>query len=374
MGIEFDRSLGAVNTSMNALLIWRWPWVMLIAALIALVLLVVVWFRSQRRPLAADPKQDAFSWNISADLHNEEVSRQYRLWATLKRIAFALLTLAIISSVALIGRPSTVNSEDEQSNTRDIVLCLDVSGSTLPYDREIISTYLDLVSQFQGERIGLSIFNSTSRTVFPLTDDYSLVTKQLSSAKEILGGVQSQDDIDKMSDKQYQQISDWLDGTQNIKDQTSLIGDGLVSCAAMLPGFGYSSSTQNSNSTQRSASIVLATDNVVSGTPQYTLQQALDLAKNAQISVDGIFAGPDASLNDSTTKAMKSQIESDGGVFLSERSGASIDELVREIDTRRGGKSQQASQSSLLDAPGWWVLVISILFIGYAITVWRLRR
>jgi hypothetical protein len=359
---------------MNASLIWRWPWAVLIAALVFVVLILVIWLRSRRHPLALD-QQDALSWNLAADLGNEEVSRQYRLWRTLKRVAFGLLALAIVCSVALIGRPSTVNSQDEQSNTRDIVLCLDVSGSTLPYDREIISTYLDLVSQFQGERIGLSIFNSTSRTVFPLTDDYTLVTKQLSTAKEILGGVQSQDDIDKMSDKQYQQISDWLDGTQNIKDQTSLIGDGLVSCAAMLPGFGYENSNQtSSNAVQRSASIVLATDNVVSGTPQYSLQQALDLAKSAQISVDGIFAGPDASLNDATTKQMKSQIESDGGVFLSERSGASIDELVREIDTRRGGKSQQAAQSSLLDAPGWWVLVISLLFLGYMVIVGRLRR
>ena len=39
-----------------------------------------------------------------------------------------------------------------------------------------------------------------------------------------------------MSDEDYQRISDWLDGTQNRTNATSLIGDGLVSCAAMLPG------------------------------------------------------------------------------------------------------------------------------------------
>ncbi|MCI1868072.1 vWA domain-containing protein [Bifidobacterium crudilactis] len=360
---------------MNTVLIWRWPWAALLAAIIAVALLTYIWMRGKRRPPIIDREQDALSWNLNADLHNEQVSAKYKLWVTLKRVAFSLLVVSLVIGAALIGRPSTVNSEDEESNTRDIVLCLDVSGSTLPYDREIISTYLDLVSKFQGERIGLSIFNSTSRTVFPLTDDYTLVTKQLSNAKDILGGVQSQDDIDKMSDKQYQQISDWLDGTQNIKDQTSLIGDGLVSCAAMLPGFGYASSGQSASTTpSRSASIVLATDNVVSGTPQYTLQQALALAKSAQINVDGIFAGPDASLNDAATQEMKSHIESEGGVFLSERSGASIDELVREIDTRRGGKSQQAAQSSLLDAPAWWVVALSAVFLGYLVAVWRLRR
>ncbi|MFT8788733.1 MAG: VWA domain-containing protein [Bifidobacterium psychraerophilum] len=361
---------------MNALLIWRWPWAVVAAIVIALLALGSVWFRLRRSSRTADPTRDAYAWDIAGDLRTEEVSARYKLWNTLKRVAFILLVLALLLVTALVGRPSTVSSQDETSSSRDIVLCLDVSGSTLPYDREIISTYLDLVSKFQGERIALSIFNSTSRTVFPLTDDYSLVSKQLSSAKDILGGVQSQDDIDKMSDKQYQQISDWLDGTQNIKDQTSLIGDGLVSCAAMLPGFSYGSGSQSgtSTATRRSSSIVLATDNVVSGTPQYSLQQALELTKSAQISVDGIFAGPDASLNDASTKQMQTQIEGHGGVFLSERSGASIDELVREIDTRRGGNSEQASQSSLLDAPGWWVLGLSLVFLGYLITVWRLRR
>lgn len=94
---------------------------------------------------------------------------------------------------------------------------------------------MELVKHFEGERIGLSIFNSTSRTVFPLTDDYELVTKQLTSASKALKGVESQDDIDKMSDAEYQDIANWLEGTQNRKDATSLIGDGVVSCAAMLP-------------------------------------------------------------------------------------------------------------------------------------------
>ena len=65
-----------------------------------------------------------------------------------------------------------------------------------------------LVSHFRGERIALSIFNSTSRTVFPLTDDYDLVSSQLTKAADALRGVESQDDIDKMSDKDYQKIAD----------------------------------------------------------------------------------------------------------------------------------------------------------------------
>ena len=179
-------------------------------------------------------------------------------------------------------------------------LCLDVSGSTLPYDHQVLSTYLNLLQHFKGERIGLSIFNSSSRTVFPLTDDYAMVTEQLTQANDMLKGVQTQDDIDKMSDEQYQQIADWLEGTQNRKNATSLIGDGLVGCAAMLPGFAYSKA-DTAQSRSREASIVLATDNVVSGSPTYSLAQALDLTSQAGINVDGLYSGPQSSEGDATT-------------------------------------------------------------------------
>lgn len=94
-------------------------------------------------------------------------------------MAVILLVVALALATALVARPSTVDEGEEKASSRDIVLCLDVSGSALPYDREVIDTYRQLVDSFKGERIGLSIFNSTSRTVFPLTDDYELVSKQL---------------------------------------------------------------------------------------------------------------------------------------------------------------------------------------------------
>ena len=122
-----------------------------------------------------------------------------------------------------------------------------------------------------------------------MTDDYELVSKQLDKASSILAGVESQDDIDKMKDSDYQAISDWLEGTQNRKESTSLIGDGVVSCAAMLPGFAYGNASADNAERQRAASIVLATDNVVSGKPTYTLDEALNLTKQAQITVDGLF-------------------------------------------------------------------------------------
>ena len=352
------------------LLTWRWPWAGIAALLLTIILVIVVLRFVDRSKLAGSI---ARVFSLDTDLKTELAGNRFRQWRLLNRAAITLLTASLLVSFVLLSRPSQVETGEERASSRDIVLCLDVSGSTLPYDREVIDTYLDLVSHFQGERIGLSIFNSTSRVVFPLTDDYSLVTSQLKTSSDLLKGVESQDDIDKMSKQDYQKISDWLEGTQNKKNATSLIGDGVVSCAAMLPGFAYSS-TNPASQRQRAASIVLATDNVVSGKPVYSLNEALDLASDADITVDGLYSGPTQSMNDPTTRAMRQGIESHSGMFLAKDTSTSIDTLVRDIERRRDTDSQDHDRASLIDAPGWWTAALAVLIAGWLTVSWRLRR
>jgi len=349
---------------------WQWPWAAATGAAAALAVIVLVVALTRPRKGAAD----ATVFSLDDDLATEHAAAMLRRWRALSRFGTVLLAAAVALALVLVARPSLVDQGEERSSNRDIVLCLDVSGSALPYDREVLDTYLSLVSNFQGERIGLSIFNSTSRTVFPLTDDYALVTDQLTAAAKTLKGVETQDDIDKMSDAQYQRISTWLEGTQNRTNATSLIGDGVVSCAAMLPGFAYGSANQENATRQRAASIVLATDNVVSGDPTYTLSEALDLTEQAGITVDGLFSGPKSSEGEATTTDMKDQIESHGGVFLTQSNGASVNELVREINTQRNAVSQQDSHAAVIDAPGWWALALALIVAAWLIGAWRLRR
>lgn len=365
-------------------LTWIWPWAALAGVMAAVAVIVIAALALdalERRREARD--RTAVSFSLDDDLNMPTASRLFRLWRWLGRAAMLALAAALAVSLTLVARPATVDRGQEQASSRDIILCLDVSGSTLPYDREVIDTYLDLVSRFEGERIGLSIFNSTSRTVFPLTDDYELVTDQLKSASDTLRGVESQDDIDDMSDQDYQRISDWLDGTQNRKDTTSLIGDGLVSCAAMLPGFAYGSAGGNGGGSddsdatsqrRRAASIVLATDNVVSGSPTYSLEEALDLTRDADITVDGFYSGPANSEGERTTTDMRAQIESHGGLFTPRSNTRSVEELVRDIDSRRQAESEHDQQAAVTDTPGWLTLALAILVAAFLVTVWRLRR
>lgn len=351
------------------MIIWQWPLVLLITLVLAIAIcLAIVWHSSRKH------KSDNIvrTYDIDNDLQSEHAQHLFRIWKRDNRFAIAALIFALIITVVLNARPSQVSADDERSNNRDIVLCLDVSGSTLPYDHQIIDTYRSLVSHFKGERIGLSIFNSTSRTVFPLTDDYDLVNNQLAQASKILEGVETQDDIDQMSDKQYQDISDWLEGTQNKSNATSLIGDGLVSCAAMLPGFTYGKA--DAGAQQRTGSIVLATDNVVSGQETYSLKQALDMTNSANITVDGIYSGPSASEHDASTAQMKQQIEHHHGLFLTASNQHSVQDLVRSIDAKQINTVEQHHSAAYIDAPGWFTLALALMVLIWLALAWRLRR
>lgn len=119
---------------------------------------------------------------------------------------------------------------------------------------------------------------------------------------------------------------------------------------------------------------MLATDNVASGTPTYSLVQALDMAEASHISVDGLFSGPRQSEGDATTTEMKQQIESRGGTFFTQSGSSDINELVRQIDSRRTSESRRSSQAALIDAPGWWTLMLVVLLAIWMILAWRLRR
>lgn len=377
-----------MNNMWEILWPWRWQWPLFFASAILLcaVLFAIIFIFSIFKQRSLEKKyqdhqrnvlQNFYTFTFDEDLQGAVASRSWHVWRTLRRVSTTALVLSLLGSIAVAARPSRVFNANEQVSSRDIVLCLDVSGSALPYDREVIQAYLNFIEHFQGERIGLSIFNSTSRTVFPLTDDYRLAKKQLQYAANLLGGVQNQNRIDNLQQRQYQEISDWLEGTQNRKNATSLIGDGLVSCAAMLPGFIYGTAHNEHKARSRfnrSASIVLATDNVVSGKPTYSLKQALDLTKQARITVDGLYSGSPQTKNDDTTLNMKNLIESHGGVFLSQRNTDSILSLVREIEQRHTVVPHDTNQSAFSDDPGIWVLLTVISVVVWLAIAKRMKR
>lgn len=346
-----------------------WLWMLLVGALAAAVVvtLVLVLTRRGRRLRGTGPRV----WGLP-DLLGQTSPQALRSYRRTGIAGLVAMCLAAGTGLVLTARPADTAALESSVHSRDIVLCLDVSGSALPFDRQVIAAYRTLVSNFRTERIGMSIFNSTSRTVFPLTDDYRLVKNQLDKAVRILSKVTDQKSIDKMSRKDYQAVSDWLDGTQNRHDATSLIGDGLVGCETMLPGFTATARSRQARVSP--ASIVFATDNVLSGTPLYTLDQAMRLARLNSISVDALYTGPASSATGTQATALKKSITRQGGTFRTQADADSVAALVSSIERQQVRKARSKSTVQASDAPWLWVVAVTLLFVLGLLLLTRVRR
>lgn len=98
--------------------------------------------------------------------------------------------LIVVICVVLIGISSVMTArlykEDKHEETkeyynRDIILCLDYSGSMAGIIKDIVNQYIKIVEELKGDRFGIVVFGGAPTTLLPLTDDYnyaiSLLTK-----------------------------------------------------------------------------------------------------------------------------------------------------------------------------------------------------
>lgn len=267
-------------------------------------------------------------------------------------VALGSLVVLVLSGVLAVARPAEQsNIRPEQSN-RDIVLCLDVSGSMIDTDAKLVEVFNKLAQDFHGERLGMVIFDSSAVQVFPLTDDYDFIKEQLADASNSL--------------QKQSNSTGFFEGTYSGKG-SSLIGDGLANCVNSFPKL---------SSEVRSRSIILATDNLVAGRPLFSVPEAAALASKNSIRIYGINPnGPQAS--SSRVKAgelLREAVRSTGGEYyvLGDENAAS--EIVEKVQATEANKLQGRPQLVSHDRPEAWLLIAGLALLGLLFAGWRLRR
>lgn len=322
-----------------------WPWAL--AAVLLAVAGVAFWAWRTRRE---DPA--AARWVAHTEGLDElpEVRRALREYTVLRGATAGALVLALVGAAALVARPVDRETRTDTFGTRDIVLCLDVSGSMVPFDSEIVSTFRKLVEGFDGERIGLSVFNSTSRTVFPLTDDYALVLEELEIAEQALRfDIEAFDPLDPLTWEGLDPLLEFVAGTEGVPAQASLIGDGLASCALLF----------DEQATDRSRSIILATDNDPYGEPVYTLPQAVEVVTDRDVTLYGLYGGDEMLRGSPQNEEFTAAIEEAGGMsWFAEDTGA-VAEVIRDVTEEQAVALDADAQRIVTDRPlPWFVLLV----------------
>lgn len=330
------------------------PW----ALALPLVLLAIVAYR-----WSTPPRREGTVY-VAHTLPGRLLPRYQARLRSLRLAAGAGLVVLAATAIAasvLVARPHSSEMRDEELASRDIVLCLDVSGSVIGFDSEVMEAFAELVGEFQGERVSLVIWNSNARVVFPLTDDYDLVSATLLEGAEALRTV-PYTDVPADAEAYYSFTSGtFLTSTGG----ASLVGDGLVNCALQF----------DQPEEERSRSIILATDNEVS-TPDaqiYTLPEAVRFADDRSIMIHGMYIETYYGSEGFEARQLQSEIEAAGGYYLVAGDREAAAALLEQIEAQQAVALGVDPVLILLDDPGVWPVLAAVgvaLLIGLG---WRYR-
>jgi hypothetical protein len=317
------------------------------AAVIAVVALLIVRRERRRADVAAASLPVANSERLTRLPGYRRALAKYR--ALLIGLAASIL-IVLVASIGLSTRLASLTVTQPDLKNRDIVLCLDVSGSMIDYDTEVLDVFGDLAERFQGERISLVIFNASAVTYFPLTSDYDYIRAQFAELQE------------SFKDKEN---GDFYRGTL-LGDGSSLVGDGLATCAVRFDQVDE----------PRSRSVILVTDNLIAGDPIFTLPEAGALATERGVRVYGINPGDTeakAYLDDLAVE-FKQVIEGTGGSYFALDDPQGIPSIVDEITAQQAALMRGPTQLVRTDEPGLLVLFGVIGLAGLFLLSWRLKR
>ncbi|MDU0971048.1 MAG: VWA domain-containing protein [Actinomycetaceae bacterium] len=339
-----------------------YPLLAILAAVIIVAAGAFGWWRAGKKtPEPVWVAHSGYLRSIPAVARRQRSRRRMRVGGA----AAALCVAAMVACLA--GLPAHEEPQASPVSTRDVTFCLDVSGSMLTLDSEIVDSMRTLVDHFHGERVSLVLWNTTPLTVFPLTDDYTLVRRQLDDLSSMLKSAY----ISGGSVWASGRLVDYLKPTTIEGTETSsLIGDGLATCTQTFPD----------TKQKRSRSLVFVTDNLQQGQGIYTLPQAADLVKKKDIRLYTIYSTLSGKLlddDDADTDAARIQLaqqtERVGGRFYRAADPGLNDDLLRQISSSLTHSTEKPLPPIRHDDDKGYVRFLAVTFLVALALGWRLR-
>ncbi|MFT4124371.1 MAG: VWA domain-containing protein [Microbacteriaceae bacterium] len=328
---------------------WMLPaWALLVAGAAAILL----WRRRRRR--ADDGIRIAHAERLTALPGYRRAFARYRL------LVLALAALTVLGAGAgavLTARAATERVEHSDLASRDIVLCLDVSGSMVDYDSEVVEVFQTLAKKFEGERLSLVLFNASAVTYFPLTSDLDYIEQQLGEVQAAFAD----------PDESY------FEGTL-VGDGSSLVGDGLASCVTRFPD-AESTGTESTDA-ERSRSVILVTDNQVAGDEVFTLPEAGELAQSRSVRVYGINPGDTAGADYLSDLAdeFRSTVVATGGAYYALEDTAAVPGIVERITAEQATVTAGPARVVVVDRTTVASWIVLLVLAGMSVIGWAVRR
>ena len=281
-----------------------------------------------------------------------EYQKALKRYKLLLRVTMVALSLGLVASILISARPARVALITPAQKSRDIMLCLDVSGSVLKADNRLVGRFNALVKEFSGQRFGLTVFNSSSIAVLPLSDDYQFISEQLGNVQKAL------------TEQKGQGFTDLTSGTLAAFDKgTSLATDGVTSCINNL----------GQNLQKRSQSVILATDNESNGTPIITPEQTVALAQHRNVRIYAIDPGPTDASRQADHTRLQNLAEQTGGSYHVLSDANAVAKIIDDVSRQEAKYAESTPVIAVADSPTIIAYFAIIATISSLILIWRLR-
>ncbi len=322
----------------------KYTWLFIIPPIAIAIIIFVAWYRYRLHSHDRDLRRVAVIAHTSTIKKLPAYRKAVKRYRILMIFAALSFLVSLFSFTATAARP-TMRVESNTANiNRDVVLCLDVSGSMNYYQERLLSFFVDTIDGLKGQRIGLTIFDGGPVTLVPLTDDYDAI-------------------ID-LTHELSENFSNYSYATSSITGGSSAIGDGVMGCIDNLGKIVDS---------ERSRSIIIATDNAA-GSETVDINQVARYAKRYGITFYGLSTGYLDSKND---KLFRNAISLTGGSYYN-ISSTTLEEglndsLIQKILDQEAAKIDGAIEVSYSDAPNIWLIISSISIVAFLLLSWRLK-
>jgi hypothetical protein len=344
----------------------KYTWLFIIPPIAIAIIIFIAWYRYRIHSHDRDLKRVA----VIAHTKTIKMLPAYRHAVTRYRILMACAAVAFLAALfsltAVAARPTSRDERRSESEKRDVVLCLDVSGSMYTYIDDITTYFSEIVSGLDDARISLTIFDGKPANLIPLTDDYEAV-------KELTDSLSTS--FQKIDTPFGSPISSYA--TRG--NSSSAIGDGVMGCANSL---------DLSDDNQRAKSIIIATDNEYGTNSQsIDIGQVARYAERYGVTFYGLYTGSSYSI--SHKNEFIDAVKITNGSFydlndlyerpygqktaIAKDSNHTIETIIHEIMDQETAKMEGAPEIVYVDKPEIMLYISSICFAIFVILIWRLK-
>lgn len=304
-----------------------WPPLLIGLVGAAVLLAVVVWHRVRSGTGSHQTSAVAHTHRLTDLPSYQRAARRHRRGLVVTSMAVGAL---VVSTSALAARPVRHASVPPVLDNRDIMLCLDVSGSMVEYNRSILVRFGELVAGFEGERIGMTIFNSSAVPAFPLTTDHRFVTEEFARFEDTFAA------------RGIDALGGTLEG-----DGTSIVPDGIASCALGLP----------ENPDGRSRAMIVATDNIVEGVAALAMNEVTALLVQRDIRAYVLFPIFGFEADRPAVVEMRTLATESGGQFFGTENPTAVASIIDQVEaTEQDRLDVEPSEVRYTDTT-WWLVV-----------------